>query len=202
MYKIQLAFECKHTLLQPAETSNRSAAFTGLQLCSSTNRACSATAGLLRSNCAVSPGFWLSTIQSWWINTQGHNIWNPFILKGVYTLRTLQQKTVLWTHTEIKLGETCARWRHFYIQPTRGTTETGEDGRSIIIRREEWRKKATVLSPRCRDNKIRPCVIHLRPWHSAPPPPTTRSVSCCAQPLFHAVLCYFPPKFLFIINVM
>lgn len=94
----------------------------------------------------------------------------------------------------------CVCWRHFYIQLTCGNTEMGEKGQSIIIRREKkrWqRKKATVLSQRCRDNKIRTCVIHLWPWHSAPHPPTTISVGWCAEPWFLVFLWLFYLKLLF-----
>lgn len=130
----------------------------------------------------------------------------PIHFKGVSAL-SLQPRRRVHTRTHantfahnIKLKRTCACWRHFYIQPTRGTTEMGENGPSIIISREEqrWRrKKATVLSARCRDNKIRPCVIHLWPWRSAPHPPTTLSVGWCTHPLFLAFLCLLSPKSLF-----
>ena len=92
------------------------------------------------------------------------------------------------------------------------TAETGENGQSIIIRREEqrWqRKKATLLSLRCRDNKIRPRVIHLKPLLSAPHPPTTMSAWWCAQPLYSLFSdslvqnCYFRcPAFKFRITLL
>lgn len=64
-------------------------------------------ASLLGSNCVLSPGFWLSTIQSWWINAQGHNIWNPFILRGVCIHRHVHTNTHTQTHihTQHKVKE-------------------------------------------------------------------------------------------------
>lgn len=126
-------------------------------------------------------------------------------MKPIYFKRCLHSQTHAHKHRErhtrthnIKLSRMGVCQRYFYIQPTRGTTEAGENGQSIIIRREEqrWRrKKAAVLSPRCRDNKIKPCVIHL--WHSAPHPPTTISAGSCTQPLSLVFLSFFSYKLLF-----
>lgn len=126
---------------------------------------------------ALNPSFWLSTIQSWWIKAQEPNIWKPFILDAcrLWLSHTIPNTHWLHIYTQYKVKMLEA----FLNQSTGGTSEMGENDQSIIITREEqrWqRKKAPTLSQRCRDNKIRLCVIHLSPWHSAPQPPTTLSV--------------------------
>lgn len=157
---------------------------------------------LLRSNCVLS----LVALHHTKLMDQhaGAQHMKPIYFKGcLHSLCSTSTHThthiYLSTHN-IKLKRMRACWRHFSIRLTRGTTEMGENGQSIIISREEprWRgKKATVLSLRCQNNKIRPCVIHLWPWHSAPQPPTTISVVWDSQSLFLAFLCLFNPKFSF-----